>query len=204
MNRDPVDQIGNTPGRVVAPNVREFLDRASSLYGRLQADRFGQDMHGHIVEGYLQSPIEDLFWIALRLLCDVYGQAFNPDPDCDENDEAIHALGIQAECQRQIGPYRVDFFTNRHYLGRHDGKWVRDCDQPLIVELDGHDFHDKDKRQRSYEKARDRYLVAHGYRVVHFTGSDVVSDPFRVAYEVLNLLHATDGPYDPQNPAGVE
>ena len=79
--------------------------------------------------------------------------------------------------------------------------------RPLVVELDGHAFHDKDKRQRSYEKARDRYLVQQGLRVLHFTGSDVVADPHKVAYEVLEMLGVYSGSfrkYNPADPLGQE
>jgi len=56
------------------------------------------------------------------------------------------------------------------------------------VECDGHEFHDKDKKQRSYEKARDRYLQKEGYAVLHFTGSDIVSSPVFAATEVVSFL----------------
>ena len=74
----------------------------------------------------------------------------------------------------------------------------------VIVELDGHAFHDKDKKQRSYEKARDRFFVKEGYQVLHYTGSDVVADPYRVAFEVLEVLDVLEAgeAYAPTNPVG--
>jgi very-short-patch-repair endonuclease len=74
------------------------------------------------------------------------------------------------------------------------------------VYLDGHDFHYKDKRQRSYEKARDREMVRAGYRVLHYTGSDVVADPLKVAYEALEFVGAFVGSgregYNKEDPLG--
>jgi very-short-patch-repair endonuclease len=90
--------------------------------------------------------------------------------------------GIYIHPQDQVEKYRVDFVIYQHGIGPDE------IFGPVIVELDGHDFHDKDKHQRSYEKARDRFLVKKGYRVLHFTGSDVVADPFKVAYEALEMV----------------
>ena len=112
-------------------------------------------------------------------------------------------MGLYITPQAKIGTYRVDFLIEARCLGRSGDVYA-----PVIVELDGHDFHDKDKRQRSYEKARDRFLVKRGYRILHFTGSDVVADPFKVAYEALEMVgvfagSGADG-YDPKNPIGIE
>ncbi len=97
--------------------------------------------------------------------------------------------------------YRVDFLVSRTWSYREKG-----LHDSVIVELDGHEFHDKDKRQRSYEKARDRYLTRQGYKVLHYTGSDLVRDPFRVAHEVMDTIECF-GPvgsqkYDPADPLG--
>lgn len=75
----------------------------------------------------------------------------------------------------QIDNYRVDFL-----LKKVGGK-------PLVVELDGHDFHETDEKQRRYEKTRDRYLVSNGYQVIHYTGKEVTDDPFKPAIECLSL-----------------
>jgi very-short-patch-repair endonuclease len=47
----------------------------------------------------------------------------------------------------------------------------------LVVEVDGHDFHDRTKEQASYDRKRDRELSLEGYRVIRFTGSDVYNFP---------------------------
>lgn len=62
---------------------------------------------------------------------------------------------------------------------------IGDEKRNLIVELDGHEFHDKNKNQRAYEKSRDRYLVRQGYKIFHYTGSELVADPKKVASEVM-------------------
>lgn len=205
MNRDPLETTGTKAPRVVAPNVMEFINRAADIYGRLKNDEFSQKHYAIALECGSESPIEDLFWIALDLLCEAHGLRLNPDPEFDGDELIANPPGICALHQHVLGNYRVDYCLTRAFRRLTDSGSEIAFEPPVVVELDGHAFHDKDKHQRSYEKARDRYLVKQGYRVLHFTGSDVVRDPFKVAFEVLHLLNATyDDSYDPNNPTGLE
>lgn len=184
--------------REFVKNVADFLERASDLYGRMKAERFSQDMFSQIIEGYAtHSPIEDLFYIAMHVMGEASYVEVNPEPEFDEKKgEWKLGYGIHVHTQYKIGKYRVDFLVSS-----------TDGPQPnqVIVELDGHDFHDKDKHQRAYEKARDRYLTRCGYRILHYTGSEIVADPFKAAHEVLSVLGglALDE-YDSKNPVGME
>jgi len=170
-----------------------FLDKAAEQYGAIKAEEFSQSTYMQCLEGH-QSPIEDLFWIALSTMLAAERVELNPDPDIGAHGEPVYTHGVCCHPQAKIGKYTVDFLV-------HDA-----TDQPsIVVELDGHDFHDKDKYQRAYEKARDRFLVREGYRVLHFTGSEVVKDPYKVAYEVLATLgtfYPDRAPYDPNCPLG--
>lgn len=64
-----------------------------------------------------------------------------------------------------------------------DGKQM----SAVIVECDGHDFHEKTESDRRYEKQRDRYFQRLGYKVIHFTGSEIVKDPFAAAAEAISI-----------------
>ena len=186
--------------RKIAPNVFEFLDKASSLYGNMMNDRFSQQMFSSILDNGNQSPIEDMFLIAAYAMCEAEYIKVNPEAQVLQNGDLSPGRGISIVPQHKIGTYRVDFTLWQ------DGIAPEEVYTPVVVELDGHDFHDKDKRQRSYEKARDRFLVKMGYRVLHFTGSDVVADPFKVAFEALDMLGAFVGgrdSYDPTDPLGI-
>lgn len=83
-------------------------------------------------------------------------------------------LGLRIWCQHQIGPYRVDFMIERE--GRR-----------IVVECDGHDFHERTKEQAERDKSRDRELTALGYTVMRFTGSEIWRNPFAAAQEVIDL-----------------
>lgn len=53
----------------------------------------------------------------------------------------------------------------------------------VIVECDGHEFHERTKHQAQRDRSRDRELQRSGYRVFRFTGSELFKDPFACAKE---------------------
>lgn len=166
----------------IPENVNEFLSKASELCGKAVAEDFDQDLFHQITDKEMASPIEQLFFIAVNAICKGDGLLVNPEPFEVAGGTYRFEYGVNVACQAQIGRYRADFL-----VGLARPAKVQPY-APVVVELDGHDFHDQDKRQRSYEKARDRFFQKQGYRVVHFTGSDVVANPLRVAFEVLQML----------------
>ena len=168
--------------REVVGNVLAFIDKASSLVGKMESEKFNQEMFCNCNDVGLESPIEDLFWIACQALCKAHYIEINPNPVFSKSGVEVLGYGLFVHPQAQVGKFRVDFLLSQSGIGPDEVL------RKTIVELDGHDFHDKDKRQRSYEKSRDRFFVKEGYRVLHFTGSDVVADPFKVAFEALEMM----------------
>ena len=104
----------------------------------------------------VESPIEELF-----------RAAFLP--------KLLDPRWIMATQQTVIG-YRVDFTISRIY-----GDDVVD----IVVECDGHDFHEKTKEQAARDKRRDRDLAAEGWTVLRFTGSELWADPFACVQDVV-------------------
>lgn len=185
--------------RKLVDNVWAFLDVTSTRVGRMLGERFSQDMFVTCVER-MESPIEDMFWIAVHAQCLAENIAVNPGPVYDDKGSLVLGDGIVIRPQVTIGAFRVDFVLSQVGIG------PAELLRPVVVELDGHAFHDKDKKQRAYEKGRDRFLVKEGFRVLHFTGSEVVADPHKAAYEVLDMLGAYSASYreyDPKDPLGV-
>lgn len=70
----------------------------------------------------------------------------------------------------------------------------------LIVECDGHDFHEKTKEQAARDKRRDRTLQALGYKVFRFTGSEVYKDAIACAKEVFTGFIIDTGTSEPAGP----
>lgn len=154
----------------VPKNVSDFILRASGAYGRFKDEEFFQFMWSECSR--TQSPIEQLFLVAINLVSEVNYAV--PTIVVEFNDDSDDIL---ISPQWRIGKYRIDFALRRHPV-----------DKIICIELDGHEFHDRDERQRRYEKSRDRFLVASGYSVLHFTGSEIVKDPCSAALEAFRLV----------------
>lgn len=153
----------------VPDNVFAFLDVAARRYGQLEEETFSQLMFADCRE--LASPIEQMFLIAINLVCKENFVSCTLSDKLPTQTDDLYVIP-----QFQVGKYRVDFALMQHPTG-----------VVVCVELDGHQFHDRDERQRRYEKVRDRLLTAKGYKVLHYTGSEVVKDPCAVALESFIL-----------------
>jgi very-short-patch-repair endonuclease len=86
---------------------------------------------------------------------------------------------ITIEPQTYIGGYRVDFLVGTSFGDRR----IR-----IVVECDGHEWHERTKWQASRDKRRDRTLQRHGYLVFRFTGSDIFNDCQACAHDVLGAI----------------
>lgn len=84
--------------------------------------------------------------------------------------------GFRFRPQQKIGQYRVDFVVEIE-------------GEKLVVECDGHDFHEKTKEQATKDKKRDRFLVSQGYKVLRFTGSEIKKNPLRVISEIADAVY---------------
>lgn len=82
--------------------------------------------------------------------------------------------------QQKIGKYRADFLISTKV-----GRSIK----TVIVEADGHDFHQKTKQQVARDKKRDRFFASLGLQTIRFTGSEIVNENhFDLADEVYQIL----------------
>lgn len=82
--------------------------------------------------------------------------------------------------QHQIGDYRVDFLLiAKDFSGK---------EMQIVIECDGHDFHERTKVQAKRDRSRDRQLQAAGYKVFRFTGSEIWNDCGACVDEVSNVV----------------
>jgi hypothetical protein len=77
---------------------------------------------------------------------------------------------------------RADFSVT---LSGEEGQSVH-----ALVEIDGHDFHDRTKEQVARDKARDRKIVREGHRLLRFSGSEVYASPVGCMNEVIETLQS--------------
>lgn len=94
--------------------------------------------------------------------------------------------------QAMIGNYRVDFsvsLTTEEEVTARDGRLTYvPITRTVLVECDGHDFHERTKEQAAHDRKRDRLLQSVGYRVLRFTGSEIYRDVLGCVDEVMNLF----------------
>ncbi|MCX6922700.1 MAG: DUF559 domain-containing protein [Verrucomicrobia bacterium] len=118
-------------------------------------------------------------------------------------------LTLEIRPQSHVGEHRVDFLLSyygtdfvrsnvREKCAGDEWQEVR-IDKKMIVECDGHDFHEKTKEQARCDKERDRNLQSLGYPVYRYTGSEIYADVFQGAAEVVRVLTGQNFPkYEPK------
>lgn len=173
----------------LAKNVIEFIESASGIVGRYEADMFNQDSFSQCYdETGMDSPIEQILYVATQALAQINFIKRADDP-VQENGE-WHVAGLYIGPQAKIGNYRIDFSISHERRCYNPDRWER---KDILVECDSQQFHERTEKERRYEKQRDRYLTANGYTVLHFTGSEIVQNPWKIAAEILEQV-CTDRP----------
>lgn len=122
-----------------------------------------------------ESPIEVIFAFSFEIV------AF-----CNGDFSSSMYLIPQYEIDTKTKRYRVDFVFD-----------TNECESPyihfeksfkLVIECDGHDFHEKTKAQVKKDNERDMALKMAGYDVLHFSGSQIYNEPFECAKQVLDYI----------------
>ena len=83
--------------------------------------------------------------------------------------------------QAQIESFRVDFLIECSMTGAK-----------VVVECDGHNFHERTKAQARNDRSRDRDLQALGYLILRYTGSEIFADPWACAFDIWMKIIATE------------
>lgn len=172
------------------PTIRALYDNLLSRH--LQTVEQGERHHFMTLLKGAASPIEARMLAALLFMdCPLYfSRAYDPRvtpllPAHKMSDDSVwlsqHEEVVTLMPQAQVGAYRVDFLI----YGRFEG---RDQICKVIVECDGHDFHERTKEQAKRDRQMDRELTAAGYRVFRFTGSEIYRDAVKCADEVERFL----------------
>lgn len=84
--------------------------------------------------------------------------------------------------QKQRPDWRVDFEL---YYWSHGSSSPKGW-KTLIVECDGHDFHERTKEQAKKDRSRDREAQLEGATVFRFTGSEIYRDSWGCAAKVID------------------
>ena len=110
-----------------------------------------------------ESPMEELFAIAFYS----YGAKDFVDASLHYHFDGKRYLVIRQ--QMKVEKYRADFLIEIKGGNVETSYYV--------VEIDGHDFHEKTKEQVKRRNERDRFFASKGMTVIRFSGSEVYNDP---------------------------
>lgn len=77
--------------------------------------------------------------------------------------------------------YRIDFWVT--FWEKKNPENTID----ILVECDGHEFHEKTKEQAKRDKMKDRHLQRAGYKILRYTGSEIYKNSFKCADEIITF-----------------
>jgi very-short-patch-repair endonuclease len=158
--------------------IKRKLDEVADFENGIQEkilDLVNEELEQLISEAVqCESPIEFDMSHKLKKLIKVFNATYH----------AKYEVVNQAIVTLPTNEYRVDFLIypqdeNKNTTIPH-----------IIVECDGHEFHERTKDQAQRDKKRDRELQKAGLRVLRFTGSEIFEDPDGCAKEVMEILES--------------
>jgi very-short-patch-repair endonuclease len=157
------DQMG-VPSTDLKVDVQARLDWLK----RRVAKEFEREIKSLMDLHDVKSPIEQIFLMEWKFA------------DVDQRHHV--KLQPQSKVKTARGEYVVDF------LVRHDSERQRQTD--FVIELDGHEFHEKTPQQATRDKARERAILKGGVPVLRFSGYEIVRDARGCIREVEEYLNA--------------
>jgi hypothetical protein len=138
----------------------------------------------------LESPIEELF--LLVFLCsgwhrvcgdvagvDLYRAQFDREPQA-----VFSPTSPKWACRVALVPQHPELIEGDKREVRVDFLLITMTSR-IAVELDGHDFHERTKEQAARDRSKDRGLLAEGYTVLRFTGSEIHADAVKCVRETI-------------------
>ena len=125
-----------------------------------------------------ESPIEQIMALALD---ETLGSAWVVHKEIRCGVEIIGIRKQEEAITRSGKVYIPDFSIPVWDVSNREGKM-------FAVECDGHEFHEKTKEQATHDKQRERDLIAEGYTVIRFSGSEIYKKPFKCASEVFDII----------------
>lgn len=196
------DEVDTYLDRAPFPINSVEVEEACQIALRAMTSNYMRDFyHGfYSIINKCESPIEAMMVAALILLSaekNICLEARVNDFHIFLTNDSLPKITITP--QSMIGEFRVDFFLEyediipdfENEVISKSGKNIPgtiEVKTNIVVECDGHDFHEKTKEQAKKDKKRDRTFQSLGYNVFRFTGSEIWQDPINCAEEILSQL----------------
>jgi len=153
---------------VVEKNIVELVNERAESYGILKHDDFVFECDKRFVSGNIESPIEQLLYIDLLYL------------------SSVNPIKISIEPQKKISGFKVDFYIEYKPFNHTKNKWMPE--KSIVVECDSKQWHDRSEKDRIYEKQRERKIIAKGFKLLRFTGTEIFHNHKKCAMEIINYL----------------
>ena len=115
-----------------------------------------------------KSPIEQILLFAFELY------TVDENPECLTLDPQFEVIGKSGKT------YIADFSISNYNTAER---------LPILIECDGHEFHQKTKAQVKHDNERDFDLKMAGYDVLHFSGSQIYNDPFKCVKDIYDYAN---------------
>lgn len=136
-----------------------------------------------------ESPLEQLLLIDFTI-------TFAAEPNYDSDlpylkgmiiDPELYKFPLKITPQQKIAidkqNFRADFLFEIF-----DFRDPEQTIEKIIVEIDGHDFHERTKEQAIRDRSRDRLMTREEFRVLRFTGTEVFQNREKVNSEIEDFL----------------
>lgn len=136
-----------------------------------------------------QSPLEQLFLVTFLFIAGPTDNVVNNDAGTGPEfrfelyNDSFLIIEPQAKIEIEGHTYHADFLLT--YKTRRPRLASR---LQVVVEIDGHNFHERTKEQARRDRTRDRAMIRAGFVVFRFTGSEIHADPSRAAQEVRRYI----------------
>ena len=119
-----------------------------------------------------KSPIEQIFMFAFDTLYFMGGR--------DTFFEGMY-LENQYLIEHENKKYYADFLLHHDFADIEKSK-------ALVIECDGHDFHEKTKTQVAKDNERSLDIKTEGYDIIRFSGSQIYNDPIGCAKKAIDYF----------------
>ena len=133
---------------------------------------------GFYIDKNCQSPIEQILFFAFDII------AFDKESD----KEIVPNLFFVPQQKIIANGYKyiADFYFDSDLLKDDGYKALNNL--KLVIECDGHEFHEKTKEQVKRNNERDYNLKLAGYDILHYSGSQIFNDPLKCAVEIHDYI----------------
>lgn len=180
-----------------------FQQRAAEVYSEA-VDRIGAVLIGGGLD-------ESMVWTPRNMVAREFRNMAIRRPIVESPIEALFLIALAAEATKGlfrftnnlgVGRYRADFLffpppdpadACEHWSkGRCLSCAVEHGHGVLIVECDGHDYHERTPDQAEHDRSRDRWMTARNLTVMRFTGREIWRNPHKCAAEVTAWFQGRD------------